>query len=141
MVIVHRDNRSGDINKFVLEKEINKDNVQELIDNWRHEIAPAFFKSQKPPVIDMDPVKTVVRATFDDLVVDNDKFVLVSFVAPWCDWCRRLVPILTELSKKVNYLENLVIAKIDATQNEIEGFPIHSFPTIFFFKPGSKDQP
>lgn len=140
-IIAILQNSGGKITKFVLSKPINRENVDALIDMWRHEAAPAFFKSQKPPVVDLNPVKTIVRDTFEDLVIENDRFVLLAFMAPWCNWCKRLDPILTELARKLNYMEHLVIAKVDATQNEIENFPVHSFPTIYFFETEMKEEP
>lgn len=38
-------NNGGEVTKFMLDKDINRENVEELISNWRHEAAPAFFKS------------------------------------------------------------------------------------------------
>jgi hypothetical protein len=40
------------------------------------------------------------------------------------------------LAKKLSVNPNIIIAKCDATANEIEGVQIESFPTIKFWKNG-----
>jgi len=62
---------------------------------------------------------------------------LVEFYAPWCGHCKKLVPIYEAVAKKYRGFENLVIAKVDSTENEIEGISIQGFPTLKFFKRGS----
>lgn len=68
----------------------------------------------------------------------EDKFVLLEAYAPWCGHCKKLEPIYTELAEKVASAENVVIAKMDATENEHPLMPVSGFPTLRLFKPGSK---
>jgi len=49
---------------------------------------------------------------------------LVEFYAPWCGHCKSLAPIYESLAKKLAVNPNIVIAKCDATENEIEGMGI-----------------
>ena len=86
-------------------------------------------------------MRTIVRDTFDDLVYNNDKFVIVNFYAPWCNFCKLLDPIWKQLGKGLNYMEHLRIGKVDATENEISDLPVKSYPTIYLFKPGDKKNP
>jgi thiol-disulfide isomerase/thioredoxin len=46
---------------------------------------------------------------------------LVEFYAPWCGHCKKLTPIFENVAKKFRGFENLIIAKVDSTENEIEG--------------------
>ncbi|KAJ8713613.1 hypothetical protein PYW07_013983 [Mythimna separata] len=76
------------------------------------------------------PVKTLVATNFDEVVFDTNKKVLVEFYAPWCGHCKQLVPIYDKLGEHFEKDEDVVIAKMDATANELEHTKITSFPTI-----------
>ncbi len=52
-----------------------------------------------------------------------------------------MAPKYENLAKNLAHNKNLIIAKVDATTNDVEGVGISSFPTLKFFKNGSKDTP
>ncbi|XP_047993544.1 protein disulfide-isomerase [Leguminivora glycinivorella] len=88
------------------------------------------------------PVKVLVATNFDEVVFDPKKKVLVEFYAPCVDehygnvvaMSRALalswVPIYDKLGEHFEADDDVVIAKIDATANELEHTKITSFPTI-----------
>ena len=50
-------------------------------------VAPKY-KSEKPPKKNSGPVKVVVANTFEQIVNDQSKDVLIEFYAPWCGHCK-----------------------------------------------------
>ena len=47
--------------------------------------------------------QVVVGKTFNEIVNDPTKDVLIEFYAPWCGHCKSLEPIYNELGEKVGY--------------------------------------
>lgn len=103
----------------------------------------AIIKSQPVPKNNKGPVKVVVGKTFDDIVMDAKKDVLIEFYAPWCGHCKKMEPDYMALGKKYKGEKNLVIAKMDATANDVpnDNYKTEGFPTIYFAPSDSKQSP
>ena len=104
-------------------------------------IAP-FIKSQPVPKKQQGPVKVVVGKTFEQIVKDKSKDVLIEMYAPWCGHCKKLEPTYKELAKKFKSAKDLVIAKLDATANDTpDEYKVEGFPTIYFAPTNKKNNP
>ncbi|KAH7095051.1 thioredoxin-like domain-containing protein [Paraphoma chrysanthemicola] len=122
----------------ITEKEIGTF-VQDFLDG---KVDPSI-KSEPIPESNDGPVKVVVAKNYQDLVIDNDKDVLLEFYAPWCGHCKALAPKYEELGQLYasEELSKLVtVAKVDATENDVPD-EIQGFPTIKLFPAGKKDSP
>ena len=53
--------------------------------------------------------------------------------APWCGHCTELEPIWNNLGEAYKDSKDVVIAKMDAANNEIEELNIKGFPTLKMF--------
>jgi len=66
----------------------------------------------------------------------------LEFYAPWCGHCKHLAPIYEQVGEYFQNVENVVIAKIDATANDnTASIRVQGFPTIYLFPGDDKSQP
>ncbi|GCB65162.1 hypothetical protein scyTo_0011841 [Scyliorhinus torazame] len=84
-----------------------------------------------------NPIKVLVGTNFDDVVFDITKSVFVLFCAPWSQRCQKINSIWDQLGVKYKDSENIVIAKIDITSNEVESVIIEKYPSFTYFPAGS----
>jgi thiol-disulfide isomerase/thioredoxin len=61
----------------------------------------AHLKSEATPASNDVPVKIITGNTWDEIVGDSSKDVLVKYYAPWCGHCKTLAPLWTELGEYV----------------------------------------
>lgn len=87
-------------------------------------------------------MQVVVGSTFDEIVMDSTKDVMLEMYAPWCGHCKALEPTYKKLGKHFKDNDNIVIAKMDATANDFpSSYPAEGFPTIYFAPANGKDKP
>lgn len=122
------------------EGDITADSVKEFMQSYVDGDLKPFLKSAEAPEDNDGPVTVVVGNTFDELVTDSEKDVLVEFYAPWCGHCKKLEPEYNDLGERFADEAGIVIAKMDATENDAPVVQIQGFPTLYFFTPGKEPQ-
>jgi thioredoxin 1 len=78
----------------------------------------------------------VTDETFDEVVLNGEKPVLVDFWAPWCGPCRMVAPVLEQIASERE--EQIIIAKLNTDENPLIAgrYGIMSIPTIVVFYAG-----
>jgi thioredoxin 1 len=84
----------------------------------------------------MTDIKHATDETFQQLVLDNDKPVVVDFWATWCGPCRMVAPEIEKLAAKYDGVVDVVKVDVDANPGISQAYNILSIPTIAYFKPG-----
>ena len=111
--------------------------IESFIKDFKNGDLKAHLKSEPEPT-NQGPLTVIVGTTYDKIVNDPTKDVLVKFYAPWCGHCKTLAPIWEELANSVADIPDLVIAKFDATANEAAGVAIRGYPTLKFYPKNNK---
>jgi len=119
-----------------LDTETIKSFVQDFLDG---KVKAHLMSEDVPEDWDAKPVKVLVGKNFNEVALDKTKGVFVEFYAPWCGHCKQLAPIWDELGAKFADKDDVVIAKMDSTANEIEAVKVQSFPTLKYFPKDSEE--
>ena len=77
----------------------------------------------------------ITDSNFQEIIQANN-VVMIDFWAEWCGPCKRVSPIVDELSEE--YEGKAFIGKVDVEENPEtpEKYLIRNIPTILFFKDG-----
>ncbi|HET7478953.1 MAG TPA: thioredoxin [Rubrobacteraceae bacterium] len=84
-------------------------------------------------------VGEVTDATFEGEVLQSEQPVIVDFWAPWCVPCRRISPILEEISESRDDVR-FVKLNVDDNPATAMNYQISSIPTITRFEGGQVTQ-
>ena len=84
-------------------------------------------------------VAEVTDSSFESDVLRSEKPVIVDFWAPWCAPCRRISPILEEMSEERQDVQ-FVKVNVDDNPQSAMSYNIASIPTIARFEGGQVNQ-
>jgi protein disulfide-isomerase A1 len=125
------------------DKELTLKDLEAFVDDFVAGKVEPSIKSEPIPESQDGPVTVVVAKQYDEIVLDDDKDVLIEFYAPWCGHCKALAPKYDELGELYagsEFKDKVVIAKVDATANDVPD-EIKGFPTIKLYPAGGKSDP
>ncbi|MBR2471153.1 MAG: thioredoxin [Clostridia bacterium] len=77
----------------------------------------------------------ITTENFEEVVLKNEKPVLVDFWASWCGPCKMLAPVVEEFAEQQ---ADVVVGKIDVDQHPLlaSKYGIMTIPTLMLFKDG-----
>ena len=84
----------------------------------------------------MSSAQQATDATFDELVLKNDKPVIVDFWAEWCGPCRMVGPVIDEIAGEYAGQVDVVKVDVEASGDTAMKYGITSIPAIYLFKDG-----
>nr|GMC98765.1 protein disulfide-isomerase-like [Ipomoea batatas] len=117
-----------------LKPNVEPDQIATWVKDFKDGKLKPFLSSEPIPENNSEPVKVVVTDSLEEMVFNSGKNVLLEFYAPWCGHCKQLAPILDEVAISLENDPNVMIAKLDATANDIPKgkFEVKGFPTLYF---------
>ena len=77
----------------------------------------------------------ITTDNFEEVVLNNDKPVLVDFWASWCGPCKMLAPVVEEFADEQ---DDVVVGKINVDEHPLlaSKYGIMTIPTLMLFKDG-----
>ncbi|GJZ07741.1 disulfide-isomerase-like protein [Tanacetum coccineum] len=128
--------------KFI-NQNVQADHIAMWLKDFKDGKLKPFIKSEDIPETNDEPVKVVVAKSLRDMVLDPKKNVLLEVYAPWCGHCKKLAPVLDEVAVSFEKDSDVVIAKLDGTQNDIpsDTFDVKGYPTVYFKSSKGKYMP
>ena len=78
----------------------------------------------------------ITDATFEDVVLNSDKPVMVDFWAAWCGPCRMVGPVIEQISEE--YEGKAIVGKVDVDANQefAAKYGVRNIPTVLVFQNG-----
>jgi protein disulfide-isomerase A1 len=117
-----------------LKSNLESEQIAPWVEEYKAGKVQQYKKSEPIPKENNEPVKVVVADSLQEIVLDSGKNVLLELYAPWCGHCKKLAPILDDVAIHFENEADVVIAKLDATANDIpsETFDVQGYPTLYF---------
>ena len=84
----------------------------------------------------MSDLVNLNKESFEKVITDKDKTLIIDFWAPWCGPCKALAPTLEEISVEQKDKVKIVKINVDDHTENAGKFGIRSIPTLLIFNKG-----
>ena len=128
--------------KYRLTDELSKDSLTEFLDAFFNNELELYFSSEPPPRKGAGPVRTVVGLTFEKIVYDPTKNVIILICIPAILECKEAAEWYPKAAKKFHDNKDIVFGEINVDLNDIPMtmFKFDQLPTFFFSPKQSKGE-
>lgn len=77
----------------------------------------------------------ITKETFETVVLNSDRAVLVDFWASWCGPCRMVLPLVEEIAQE---RADILVAKVNVDEQPelAEQYEVTTIPTLMFLRGG-----
>ncbi|KUJ07474.1 thioredoxin-like protein [Mollisia scopiformis] len=128
---------------FDEQKELSYQELSEFVETFRKGHLKPEVKSQPVPDVQKSPVLDVVGLTYDEIVLEDEKDVLLEFCTDWCPHCiasRSTYELLATVYTSTETLKNQVtIATIDLEKNDFPDRDVRGVPWFKLYPAHKKD--
>jgi len=127
--------------KYILEGEINATSIIQFSSDYKSGKLKRILRSEPEPTTNDGASKKVFGKTWEKIILDKTKDAVVFIYGPFDKHSKAFKDNWENLAKNLAGIKDLVVAKFDATQNEVEGLEVKSYPTILFYPANNKQNP
>lgn len=83
-------------------------------------------------------MRNILSNEFDEVVLNNEKVVLVDMYANWCGPCKMLAPILEMVEMDTKEWLDIVKIDVDECEDIARKLGVMVIPTLFVYKNGKQ---
>ena len=127
------------------QRELLEQDLDKFVESFINSKLKPTIKSEPVPEMQKSPLVEVVALSYDGIVMNKDKDVLMEFYTQWCGPCKALLPTFEKLAQAYasdpSVKDRVTIAKMDAEANDFPDRDIRGFPWFKLYPAGSKDSP
>lgn len=105
-------------------------------------------KENELAIVEKSKVSTLDDRNFEEMVLRANHKTVVMFSAPWCKYCKEIMPAWEKLANEIYDSDDSVVkfGKVELTEENksncekvMQQFRVNSLPTILFFDPARLD--
>lgn len=76
----------GNLDKYKI-TDVSVEGLTKALEDFQAGTLKAYYKSEAIPETNTEAVKVIVGDSFEDMVLNANKYVLLEAYAPWCGHC------------------------------------------------------
>lgn len=130
--------KKGVIRKYKLDTNsvLNEENIGRFIGDFRGERAPRYYMSVPTPPVEKQHLKQLIGSNYAQVTQDPKKSVFVLLYFPWNSAYLRLDNHFRVLHSRLWRNPDIVIAKLDLSENDAEGTELSESPALLLYPRG-----